>query len=84
MIEMQVRCCCEPRTILGYLKVPHPMQAGMKVNFAITENGEMEVVALPVCMIEVGSISLLAIKSETMNIDQLKRIEGFRAVGVRS
>jgi hypothetical protein len=88
---VEVRCCCQPQKLLGWLQVPeHRVKLGRVVRFHIptTTIGlglidppsltDSVVVSLPVEMFKDGADMHLALKSEETPIDVLQRIPGFQ------
>ena len=86
-MKMEVRCCCTPRKLLGWLDVKEGLRPGDVANFMLMEkrltlegdtSGKFEVVQLPIQRIAEGSKSWLALKSEETPIEKLRKIPGFK------
>lgn len=85
MTVLEVRCCCQPRKVLGWLEVPeHRAQAGERASFPLTATwrpGRVllpESVTLPVATVMEYGHAWPALKAEGVTIERLRRIQGFR------
>jgi len=77
MRQFEVRCCCIPERLLGWLDVPE--DARREVSFAQFEDGYLKAVTLPIEMLSTpGRPGYWAIKAEGMTIDELRKIPGFK------
>lgn len=85
---MEVRCCCQPKKLLGWIAVPDETQLGDCVAFSVIERiGTSEAVAapsylsarviLPVAEFMNGDDRHLALKSEETPVATLRRIPSF-------
>jgi hypothetical protein len=89
-MTLEVRCCCRPNKLLGWIDTPLPVSPGAWITFWVppiargvgTTGIEIEAgfrVALPVeWIILPGGMRHLALKSEETPIETLRRIQGFR------
>lgn len=90
MTRMEVRCCCQPQKLLGWLPVPHPSPCrGMQVTFLVGRGAHYEwragepvflaaqTVTLPIEQIVMPGDQHLALKSEETPIETLRQIPGF-------
>jgi len=86
-MRLEVRCCCQPRKLLGWLDVPERLaKAGTVIRFVVDEglrdqNGapHYSQLALPVewYRLSWAANAQLALKSEETPIEVLRRIGGF-------
>ncbi len=80
--RMEVRCCCVPQKLLGWLDV---MEGARQYAFTVNEPVRVSSwpaikfrrIVLPVAKINVGSETYLALKSEETPIEILRMIPGF-------
>jgi hypothetical protein len=94
MIELEVRCCCDAQKLYGHLQVPRlrPGQRSVtfrwydRPGFATVVDAFNDVpaprartVLLPLAEIVIDGDRYLAIKSDDMPLDELRKIPGFRA-----
>jgi len=90
-VQIEVRCCCQPQKLLGWLPVPDGVKPGQMIKFTVTparwvlESFESEpahlpadVIALPVATFSYGfDHRSLALKSEETPLERLRLIPGF-------
>lgn len=92
-MTMEVRCCCQPQKLLGWLPVPDGTRRGSHVRFAVRQ--DLELVTAPGHAAPVNTsvelpvetfgtydasgerVKHIALKSEETPIDVLRRIRGF-------
>lgn len=93
MRMMEVRCCCQPKKVLGWLPVPDDVEEGMTMAYAGVSRlpsptdlwmdcapvtcKSIPVVQLKVARIAVGESSWLAMKGEGMTVEQLRTLVRF-------
>lgn len=85
MFDMQVRCCCDPDLILGWMKSPidYKGKFAIAVNFKygtanLLPGKSYEIVTLEVARInEESGESFLAIKSGDKDVEFFNRIDSF-------
>ena len=88
--HLEVRCCCQPHKLLGYLPVnDYILKRGYAVwpirscsylsavKDAITEDTKFEVITLPIETIRYQGRSYQAYKAEGKTVEELSRISGF-------
>lgn len=91
MIKLEVRCCCVPTKLLGWLAVPLYAVERREIVVALGpvngffdegQNNTIRTVRLPIEMIRDfdvhGPDNYLAIKSNETPIEDLRKIQGFR------
>lgn len=89
-MQIEVRCCCQPQKLLGWLPVPDGVGAGDTVHFVVSRprwrlaSREAEpvfemadVITLPVAILDENGRSSLALKSEETPVERLRQIPGF-------
>lgn len=87
---VEVRCCCQPKKLLGYVEVPEDaVRSGNTYMFPVRAVVEhlipndslavikTEVVNLPIAELFTNGGRRLAFKSEETPIETLRRIPGF-------
>jgi len=89
-MRVEVRCCCQPQKLLGWLEVPSPTihdgqwvtflvvpQCGGGLDGGLWEGGQR--LALQICKwYDVGAVYYgLALKAEGAPVEVLRRIRGF-------
>lgn len=87
---LEVRCCCTPKKLRGWIAVPHTVRTGDIIRFRILGKLPIHVgiyceMAPAAEIIEMkaenyqdaGGPIRLALKSEDIPIEKLKRIHGF-------
>ena len=89
-ISMEVRCCCKPQRLLGWLKVPDTARRGTIIHFTVWPSARAEVnqasfevkqISLPVDTYAYAENSYherLALRSEDTPIETLRLIPGFK------
>lgn len=87
MIRLEVRSCCQPQKLLGWLEAPDDAHVGMVRLFPvyplgrIVGNGEslyLDIVTLPIAAFySPAEGERLAYKSEETPLEQLRLIPGF-------
>jgi hypothetical protein len=84
MTRLEVRCCCQPRKVLGWLEVPeHQVREGNSVRFTIPPTWRPErvlladTIALPVATITEYGRDWLAFKAEGAPVERLRKLPGF-------
>lgn len=82
MREIEVRCCCTPQKLRGWLRVSdHMVQVGRRVFFPLAEatrTFRVGSVDLEVAIFWDGHQHYPALKNEGMPMETLRRIPGFR------
>lgn len=92
-MRLEVRCCCQPTKLLGYLPLPPGVEpaagktvrfcwnvrnAGEWVAFGLVTPTVLHEIRLPIERIENGTgYAWLAFKSEETSIETLRQIPGF-------
>lgn len=93
-IRLEVRCCCDPSKLLGYLQVPARLAyTGAKIGIPVLEGLLLEAGQEPRAQygridLEVGRVCAegergeghLAVKSNDTSIEALRKIPGFEEV----
>lgn len=80
---IEVRCCCQPKKLLGWMDVREPRH-GSSVTFLLTrslldpQHGSVQRLTLPLAPIVEDGRSWLAFKAEDTPIETLRRIGAFR------
>lgn len=88
-MRVEVRCCCQPTKLLGWLDVPHELIfAGNVIRFLIPPRADyaagvgttfkrQQRIGLPVEVLREGGQQWLALKSEETAIEVLRQIPDF-------
>lgn len=89
-MQMEVRCCCQPQKLLGWLPVPDDVHDGRVLRFivrparweftsveATPEYKKVDEIELPVARLGIVGVTILALKSEETPIERLRLIPGF-------
>ncbi len=87
-MRVEVRCCCQPQKLLGWLDVPRDVRPGDSIRFPIVRvfgsalagtplRIQEHSVELPVAVFQDGSYEGIAFKSEETPIETLRMIRGF-------
>lgn len=83
MTQLEIRCCCQPRKILGWINAPGVYHSGQmlalplqRVSF-MEETEFIDVLRLPVAIIRTGTEEHLALKAEGTPVETLRRCSGF-------
>lgn len=83
MRRLQVRCCCQPKKILGTLPVPDIIRSGQCITYlknTLQSGGHVETITLPIATIYSRRTQdySLALKAEGVPIEVLRTINGFQ------
>lgn len=88
MTRLEVRCCCQPQKLRGWLDVPeHAVKNGGVAVFPLRTppnarwDAPFETVRLEVARMVKGTKDWLAVKSEDLPLETLRRIHGFVEAG---
>ena len=74
MLKLEVRCCCAPQKLLGWMEV---FLLGREIVFYRMHRDRIERVSLPITMIRVDDKDYPAIKAEGLTQDDFKGVRGF-------
>lgn len=84
---MEVRCCCRPQKLLGWLpvaegqrQVQYLVREPMRVNINATEEQRTRLITLPVAEFHpaAGGAPYFALKSEETPLEDLRLLPSFR------
>lgn len=90
MTELEVRCCCDPRRLLGYLPAPDDAKSGQVMSFKTQtdwktcfESDWQPLDTVTFAELEISIVGLsgrerLAYKSDHTELQTLRKIVGFR------
>lgn len=90
-MKIEVRCCCQPQKLLGWLPAPDGISRGTIVRFVVSPSRwfmesiysepsfkPMDVIELPAeTFVSSNGVPSLALKSEETPIARLRLIRGF-------
>jgi len=88
MKRMEIRCCCTPKKLLGWVEVPDgateyrfvlrsELLSFLRKPFDDVTPVKVEAIVLPVAVIHIGGTKYPALKSEETPIEILRKIPGF-------
>lgn len=88
-MKIEVRCCCIPKKLMGWIDLPGGVFRGQIINFDITELHspvmpgykpvfKQRTISLPVEVINIpGKQPYLALKSEETPLSEIRKIKTF-------
>lgn len=75
MTKMEVRCCCDPFKLLGWLEIP---PGHREYIFPVAQDRTVEAVILEVARIELGGRQYWALKNRDYPMETLRKMHGFQ------
>jgi len=82
-MRLEVRCCCQPKTLLGWMEVPEGIERG-KISFpCMPAKGlwkritQRRSVKLKIARIRIGSMIYPALQADVGSLELLRRVPSF-------